>query len=230
MPDAYLLAQSAETARQHLALIGEAGDGTPRVSVRRSVDGLHDELTLAAADRPGLLWRVCGVFTLHGINILEARIYTDARGTALDVFRLADAFESHITAEKSAAVARDLVLALEGRLALGYRLAAKLRHYAQAQVRPTRPPRVSLDNAASSQFTVVEVRAPDRLGLLYTLTRALSDLHLDIHLAKVSTRGPEAVDAFYVSDLHGRKVEDPEHVAEIERAIAFALREAAGAT
>jgi UTP:GlnB (protein PII) uridylyltransferase len=40
-----------------------------------------------------------------------------------------------------------------------------------------------------------------------------------VHLAKVATYGPRVVDAFYVRDLEGRKVEDPELLAELERAI-----------
>jgi len=40
-----------------------------------------------------------------------------------------------------------------------------------------------------------------------------------VHLAKVATYGHRVVDAFYVRDVVGRKVEDPAHIAEIERAI-----------
>jgi [protein-PII] uridylyltransferase len=66
---------------------------------------------------------------------------------------------------------------------------------------------------------VVEVSAPDRIGLLYDLARAFEELALDVHLAKVATYGPRVVDAFYVRDLEGRKVEDLERLAELERAI-----------
>jgi len=82
-----------------------------------------------------------------------------------------------------------------------------------------------VDNAASAEYTVVEVHARDRLGLLYAISRTLSELQLDIHLAKVATRGPEAIDVFYVRDFYGRKIVDAEHLKEVERAILFELEE-----
>ena len=229
MPASYLLAQTTEAIREHWALFAQPAAETPRVIFRRSADDLHDELTLLAADRPGLLWRVCGVLALHGVNILEARVCTAADGRALDVFRLADAFEASIPEAKQASIVRDLSLALEGRLSLAYRLARKLKHYRQASPLPVRPLRVEVDNAASCDYTVVEVHAPDRLGLLYTIARVLSDLQLDINLARVTTRGPEAVDVFYVRDWRGRRLTDEAHAAEVEQALRFALESAEGA-
>ncbi len=70
---------------------------------------------------------------------------------------------------------------------------------------------------------MVEVRAPDAVGVLYRITRALAEADLDVRRAKVSTLGHEVVDAFYVVDREGRKVTDPDHLAEVERAILAAL-------
>ena len=60
--------------------------------------------------------------------------------------------------------------------------------------------RVEVDNDASDFFTVIEVGAPDRLGLLFDITRTFAELQLDVHLAKVATFGGRVVDAFYVRD------------------------------
>ena len=82
-----------------------------------------------------------------------------------------------------------------------------------------------LDNGASDFSTVIEVGAADRIGLLFDVTRSLADLDLDVHVAKVATYGDRVVDAFYVRDVLGRKVEDPEAIAEIERAVTARLSE-----
>ena len=42
---------------------------------------------------------------------------------------------------------------------------------------------------------------------------------MDVSFAKVATYGPRVVDAFYVTEVTGGKVVDPERVREIERAI-----------
>jgi len=68
---------------------------------------------------------------------------------------------------------------------------------------------VSVDNTASQFFSVVEVRAPDQVGLLYRITRALHELGLDIHHAKIATLPEGALDVFYVWDLSGEKLDEP---------------------
>jgi [protein-PII] uridylyltransferase len=82
---------------------------------------------------------------------------------------------------------------------------------------------VRVDNTASGTSTIVEVRAPDRLGVLYRITRAFADLDLDIRTAKVDTLGHEVVDSFYVRTSTGAKIEDRDHVRELERAILHQL-------
>ena len=67
---------------------------------------------------------------------------------------------------------------------------------------------VTMDNGASDFFTVIEVGAPDRIGLLYDITRTLAELELDVHLAKVATYTDRVIDAFYVRDAVGRKLDD----------------------
>ena len=69
---------------------------------------------------------------------------------------------------------------------------------------------VRVDNAASQFFSVVEVRAPDQVGLLYRITRALHELGLDIHHAKIATHPDGALDVFYVWDLSGEKLDAPQ--------------------
>ncbi|MCL5107803.1 MAG: [protein-PII] uridylyltransferase [Chloroflexi bacterium] len=224
LPEPYILSQPPAVAQRHLALRQRLGPASLAVDVSPVSSGPGYELTLATADRPGLLWRVCGVFALHGLNILEARVYTDATGTALDVFRLAGAFEEEIPGHRWPAVLRDLEQVLDGRLALGYRLARKLRPYRQSHTGPERQPKVTVDNSGSAEFTIVEVHARDRLGLLYAIARALDELGLSIHVAKVATRGPEAVDSFYLRDQRGLKVMDQQLLPEIEHGILFELQ------
>ena len=63
----------------------------------------------------------------------------------------------------------------------------------------------------------------DRPGLLYDLTRALSDLGLQITSAKISTFGEEVVDVFYVKDIFGMKIEHEGKLKAIRQALLEAL-------
>ena len=163
------------------------------------------------------------MLALNGLGVLDAAV-TSVDGMALEVLRVESSFGPTITWEK---VVADLESRLEGRLALQARLAERARVYGGRR-RPgpiQEPPRVLVDNAASRSATVVEVHAPDSMGVLYRITRALSELDLDIVSAKVQTLGDRVVDAFYVRGSAGAKIEDPAMLVEIERAL---LHELAG--
>jgi len=49
------------------------------------------------------------------------------------------------------------------------------------------------------------------------LTAALAEADLDVRSARMSTLGAEVVDAFYVVDGNGRRVDDPVQRGQIER-------------
>jgi [protein-PII] uridylyltransferase len=185
--------------------------------------GEGDRLTVVTRDRPGLFSRVTGVLALNGLSVLDAAV-AGADGMALEVLRVESSFGPTITWDK---VVTDLEAAIEGRLALQARLAERARVYGRrAPVALIQePPRVHVDNTASRHATVVEIHAPDSMGVLYRITRALSELDLDIVSAKVQTLGDRVVDAFYVRSPSGTKVEDPAVLVEIERAL---LHELAG--
>src|SRR6202008_3703847 len=97
-----------------------------------------------------------------------------------------------------------LLDAIEGRLPIDRRLAERASAYGGVgrprAARPT-PPVVLFDDGASERATVIEVRAPDGIGVLYRVTRALAGCGVDIRSAKVSTLGHEVVDAFYVTEV-----------------------------
>ncbi|MFN0092071.1 MAG: [protein-PII] uridylyltransferase [Acidimicrobiales bacterium] len=189
-------------------------------------------LTVVTADRPGVFSRVAGVLSLSGLDVLGAQAYSTDDGKALSEFVVVPALSPAAGGPAGAIrwerVVADLERALAGRLALEARLAERARAYDR---RGARPPAafeesVLIDNDASPAASVIEVRARDGVGLLYRITRALADLDLDIRSAKVQTMAHDVVDAFYVRDAAGRKITDPEHLREIERAVLHALRQA----
>jgi [protein-PII] uridylyltransferase len=186
-----------------------------RVAVR--IDG--QQLTVVAPDRPGLFSRVAGALTLKSLTVLEAEAGSED-GMAASQFRV-DAGGIEVDWEE---VVRDVRRAVDGRIALEARLATRARHGRRnAALRLVRDPSVRVDNTGSGASTIIEVHAPDRIGVLYHITRALADLDLDIRWAKVTTLGAEVVDSFYVRTATGEKVEDGEHIRELERAILHRL-------
>ena len=179
-----------------------------------------NELTLVCADRPGLFSRVAGVIAVCGLDVSEASAAGE-NGIVLDRFRVTSAFSKEISWTK---VERELLRALNSRIAIESRLADRARSYRRPVEAPHfLEPKVRVLNEASENYTVIEVTGPDSIGLLYRLTRTIADLDLDIASAKVTTLGNDVVDAFYVRDQQGNKVTSREDVAEITMALSHAL-------
>jgi [protein-PII] uridylyltransferase len=217
----YLAGQQAPTRRglneSHRTLMAEA-----RTSGRPVVLLDSPLVVVAAPDRRGLLSSVAGILALHGLDVRSADV-TSEDAVALEIFTVEVGRGSWPDGAK---LREDLEAVLSDRLALADRLAAKARAYAGGQrASRARPvvPRVSVDNGASASSTVVEVRAPDEVGLLHRVTRALFDCDLDVVSARVSTVGSEVVDAFYVRDASGARVLDPGALGRLDRSVTAAI-------
>ena len=56
------------------------------------------------------------------------------------------------------------------------------------------------------KYTIIDIFSPDRLGFLYQVTNKMNELGLNIYFAKISTRGDDIVDSFYVLDRNRNKI------------------------
>ncbi|HEY4761407.1 MAG TPA: [protein-PII] uridylyltransferase, partial [Thermoguttaceae bacterium] len=79
--------------------------------------------------------------------------------------------------------------------------------------------RVNADNNTSDSYTILDIFAPDRSGLLYAVTRTLFELGLSVARAKISTYMDQVVDVFYVTDQSNKKINDERRLDEICRRV-----------
>jgi [protein-PII] uridylyltransferase len=179
------------------------------------------ELTVAALDKPYLFSNIAGVLSYFGMNIHRGQAMTTPDHLALDVFEFSDeeAFlrqnpgaSEEIARLLRAAVAggRDVARLLEGR-----------ERGARERRRRTGPTVVHLDNEHSEKYTVVEILADDAPGLLFRISRAVSEQACDLDLVLISTEGQRAIDVLHVTK-HGRKLDDRDQLAlqrELERTV-----------
>jgi [protein-PII] uridylyltransferase len=185
------------------------------------VEASWPELVVAARDRAGLFADVAGTLSLHGLSVLAADVWTSDDGVAIESFRTESTFGRE---PDRGALEADLAAAVERRLPIEARLAERVRTYASRRTAAARraAPRVLVDNEASARATLIEVRAPDGIAVLYRITGALADVGLDVRHAKVATLGAEVVDAFYVVSKDGAKV-DVSRRQDVQRAVLHAL-------
>ena len=215
MPPSYLNSTQVEVMADEIRLlVNPPAPGEVRCLIDALSEG-NTAITVALRDRPGSLARSAGVLALHRASVLSAQAFTTTDGMALERFVVHAPLETdwHRFEE-------DLAAAYGGRLALDARLEEKALTYN----RPTTlAPEVTALQEESEHSTIIEVRAEDALGLLYTITRAIGDLDANIHVAKIDTLATRVVDVFYVRSLAGTKLDDVQ-VAELRREILHRVR------
>lgn len=168
------------------------------VAMGQAAAGL--EVAVVADDRPGLLSLVAGTLAMHRLDVRSASTAT-FDGRALLVWIVEASYGSAVTADQLAA---DIRRSLDGSLDLRSALRRREESYRGTEMPFDRPGNtVEVHTGASRSATVVEVRAHDRPGTLYRLTRALTDTGVNIASAHLESRGANVIDTFYVTDRAG---------------------------
>jgi [protein-PII] uridylyltransferase len=227
LPERYLRRTDAARMGQHFRLLSARGDARASFEWRDLADGHCTELTLVTDDRPGLLAAVAGTLTAHGINILAVDLFSRADGLVIDTFKLSEV-SSHrpVKPERRARVEAALVSALTGghdvAEAVALWLAKNPQRESRALGRVARGPAVRFDQESSATATVIEVRAPDRPGLAWTIAGTLARLELNITFAQIATAKALALDVFYVTGAGGQKLA-PTELAAVEEALLASL-------
>jgi [protein-PII] uridylyltransferase len=203
LPHRFLLARPPSAVARHLALAGQDLPAADAVQIQATPHRSSAvwELEVVARDRPGLLATIAGVLSLRGITVLSADAATCSNGLVLDVFTVASAYGQPLDAGIWPKVRADLEAGLKERLPLRDLLAHRTSDEPSGAT-------VRVDNTASQFYSLVEVRAPDRVGLLYRIALGLSELGVDIHHAKIATQPSGVIDTFYVWKATGGKLEE----------------------
>jgi [protein-PII] uridylyltransferase len=173
------------------------GVGRLGVTVSEHLGDLR--VNVAVPDQVGTLSTVAGVLAVERLAV-RAAVITSVDGLGISQWSVAGSAPDPVRLRDR------LGVALRDDADLVRRLAAKdstARREAKHQ-----PSRVDLLSGASETATVLQVRAHDRPGLLYDVTRAIAVSGADIRSAHVSTLGAECVDVFYLTDSDGSPLED----------------------
>ncbi|MDR7087442.1 [protein-PII] uridylyltransferase [Aeromicrobium panaciterrae] len=171
---------------------GTTGPADFTLEVEAHKDG--SLLTVVTSDRHGLMADLAGAIALAGLEVRSARTVTlgDAAASLWEVSR------EDVDASRLSERIRP---ALAGEIDLAARLELKPADDAVGS-------RIRILDRLSETATLLEVRAHDRRGLVWTVCHEIASSGLSIRSAHMSTYGTEVRDVFYVVDADGNRLDD----------------------
>ncbi|GIF02949.1 [protein-PII] uridylyltransferase [Actinoplanes siamensis] len=149
-----------------------------------------DQVSVAAADRRGLLAGVAACLAMHRLDVIAANTSTVDGRAIVSCFTQ----PRYGTPYDPVALTADLRRVAAGDVSVTQRVRAR----AMSGRGGTAEPKVIWQRAAATGAVVLELRAADSPGLLYRVTTALDEAGAEIRAARISTLGGDVVDAFYL--------------------------------
>lgn len=165
-------------------------------------------ITVLSTDSFSILARLCGVLAINDLNIHDARIFTRKDGIIMDSFNVTD-FRNHsiVAKEKYEKIERDLRLCLSGEMQINIEFKNYQSRWRRLENKLFRKKeKIKIRFEEHDKYTIIDVSAPDRLGLLYQITKSMTDVGLNIYFAKISTKGDDVIDSFYTLDRNLKKI------------------------
>jgi len=179
----------------------------------------HSVVSFCTWERERLLAKIAGSFSVVPINILSADIFPRGDSVVLSIFRVCNTKAQAVTDPRTfELVEQTLQSALDDENFDFLPLIEKAKRQSCHRLTPRIefPTRIALDNKTHPAYTLIEIQAPDRLGLLYDILTCLDRDSVSIALSRINTQDGAAIDTLYVMDRSTRaKITDPHRVRAI---------------
>ena len=236
MPDNYFRGSDVPDIVEHLKLFRSfvenvSGCGehplASAVKWKAFLEQGHSVVTFCTWDRERLLAKIAGSFSVVPINILSADVFARGDSVVLSIFRVCDTKARAVTDPRTfELVEQTLQSALDDENFDFLPLIEKAKR--QSRHRPTPgiefPTRIAMDNKTHPAYTLIEIQAPDRLGLLYDILTCLDRDSVSIALSRINTQDGAAIDTLYVVDRSTHaKITDSHRIRAIHEHLTSAI-------
>jgi [protein-PII] uridylyltransferase len=220
LPERYFIHCSPQEVYLHLRMVNQLlsnisqadslGSLVPVIDWQDDPDQSLTVVNVVTWDRAGLFYKLAGAFTVSGVNILSTKAISRTDHIAIDTFYVSDPGGGPVQNKQSREI---FTLAVQDALLhhkdfLPEIIEQARKHASQPylrehdRLRAPIPPSIEVYNELSLNRTIIEVQANDQIGLLYQLTKAISDHGYDITFARISTERGVALDTFYIESLN----------------------------
>jgi len=221
--DEYFIRYLPDEIAWHTIAIASCSDSDlPLVLLRPMSQRGSPEIFVYARNQDYIFAHSTAVLDQLGLTIFDAKIITTRNGFVLNSYHVLEQSERPIRDQM-----RQIDICRKLRSCLLHPGAAPLkvermepRHTKHFQV----PTRIEFKEDPEGRYTIIELVATDRPGLLSKVGQAFNRFGIRLHNAKISTIGSYAEDIFYITDLHNR----PLHAAQLREAMKTAITEMVG--
>jgi [protein-PII] uridylyltransferase len=230
MPDNYFRASEVPEIVEHLKLLRTFLQNittlrdhplAPTLGWKSLPDEGHSVVSFWTWEREQILAKIAGSFSVVPINILSANFFPRPDNIVLGVFRVCDTKARAVTdPAQFETVEQTLCRALQDENFDFLPLIERAMRQSPRRLAPVIefPTRIVVDNKTHPTYTLIEIQAPDRLGLLYDILSCLDRENMLIALSRINTQDGAAIDTFYVMDRSSHaKITDSHRIAAIQR-------------
>ena len=211
LPQRYLHLFTHEAIYRHVRLARGIQPDEVHLSIERQ-DSTVWTLAVAMLDKPFLFSNICGVLSSFGMDIIRGHALTNPSGLVLDVFQFTDDERFlELNSDAQGRLLQVLENVVAGREELTARLRGRERGALAVRSGARFPPVVRADNEASTRYTILDIVATNALGLLYRVSRVISQHGCDVDLVLIATEGEKAIDVFHITKGGSKLREAEQH-------------------
>ncbi len=169
---------------------------------------------LISWDRHLLLAKFAGTLSAHNINILSADLFLRKDELVCDIFRVCTTKLAAVTEQKTIDGVAALVEKTFTGKPVSFERLVDRNILSSSQEPPPEwqvefPAYVYVSNKMHPEYTMIEIQAVDRIGLLYDIFTAIGSLELEITHARINTERGAAIDSFCLTNMKGEKLTEP---------------------
>lgn len=181
-------------------------DNNSVINWRNDVRRTLTVIDIVTPDQVGLFEKITGAIAVSGLNILGARAVTRKDGLAIDAFYVEVENSGFVEDEETKSTCESAIRSfLAGKTSpekkisdLRKKLDNNRLFTNQEKLGEQIPSQVDVYRDVNLGRTIVEVKAPDQVGLLHLLAKTISKCSFNIEFARIATEQGIATDIFHI--------------------------------
>ena len=238
VPVRYFSHSGKEEVALHVDMIHRYGKNgaespTPIIHWRNDLRRSLTIVDIVTRDRNSLFEKLTGAFSVAILNILGARAVTRKDGIAIDVFYVEDKNGGVVDDPKIRQLCESSIRSfLADKISPDELISEKKKKTDRSQLFLNQDKlgeriasQVDVYRDISLNRTIVEVRAPDQVGLLHLIAKTISTCGFSIQFARIATEQGIATDVFNIEPLESKDSFSPIRFLELREKLSAALHE-----